>query len=189
MSIRRVWAIVAVVCIGSFALGLTAVAEGATTTKTVNLSVGQSATINCSNGTLQGSWATPLIATCAGTTTTSSTSTTVASTTTTTAPTPPAGVAIAPVGTLAAASAPVGANPVSLSVNPEKVGDLMLLGIEDSNTTPPTVSGVSGGGVSSWTLIASDSDVTYTQDGDEIWEGIVSAARGIDYHSYSQRVL
>ena len=82
--------------------------------------------------------------------------------------------AITPVGSLAAASAPAGANSGSLSVDPQNVGDLMLLGTEDSNTTPPTVSSVSGGGVSSWTLIASDSDATYTQDDDEIWEGVVT---------------
>ena len=82
--------------------------------------------------------------------------------------------AITPVGSLAAASAPAGANSLSLSVHPQNIGDLMLLGIEDSNTTLPTVSSVSGGGVSSWTLIASDADATYTQDGDEIWEGVVT---------------
>jgi hypothetical protein len=82
--------------------------------------------------------------------------------------------AIAPVGSLAAASAPAGADSGSLSVDPQHVGDLMLFGIEDSNTTLPTVSSVSGGGVSSWTLLASDPDATYTQDGDEIWEGVVA---------------
>ena len=51
----------------------------------------------------------------------------------------------------------------------------MLSGIEESNPTLPTVSSVSGGGVSSWTLLASDADATYTQDGDEIWEGVVTA--------------
>jgi hypothetical protein len=61
-----------------------------------------------------------------------------------------------------------------LSVDPQNVGDLMLLGTEDSNTTPPTVAGVSGGGVSSWTLLARDSDSAYTQDVDEIWAGIVT---------------
>ena len=75
----------------------------------------------------------------------------------------------------APASAPAGANSPSLSVHPQNVGDLMLLGIEDSNTTLPTVSSVSGGGVSSWTLLASDADTTYTQDSDEIWEGVVTA--------------
>jgi hypothetical protein len=82
--------------------------------------------------------------------------------------------AIRPIGNLVAASAPAGANPVSLSVHPQNAGDLMLLGIEDSNTTPPTVASVSGGGASSWTLVASDSDAAYTQDGDEIWEGVVT---------------
>ena len=82
--------------------------------------------------------------------------------------------AIRPIGNLVAASAPAGANPVSLSVHPQNAGDVMLLGIEDSNTTPPTVASVSGGGASSWTLLASDSDAVYTQDGDEIWEGVVT---------------
>ncbi len=88
-------------------------------------------------------------------------------------PSAPPGV-ITPVGSLAAESAPAGSGPVSLSVDPQNVGDLMLLGIEDSNTTLPTVTGVSGGG-SSWRLVASDNDATYTQDGDEIWEGVVTA--------------
>ena len=82
--------------------------------------------------------------------------------------------AIAPVGSLAAASVQAGASSGSLSVDPQNVGDLMLFGIEDSNTTLPTVSSVSGGGVSSWTLLASDLDAAYTQDGDEIWEGVVT---------------
>ncbi len=50
----------------------------------------------------------------------------------------------------------------------------MLFGVEDSNTSLPTVVSVTGGGVRSWTLVATDDDPTYTQDGDEIWEGIVS---------------
>jgi hypothetical protein len=50
----------------------------------------------------------------------------------------------------------------------------MLLGAEDSNTTPPTVSSVSGGGVSSWRRLARNTDTNYTQDNLEIWAGLVT---------------
>jgi hypothetical protein len=75
-----------------FAVGLTTLSEGATT-RSVSLTPGQSVTVNCSRGTLQGTWSTPLVATCAANTTTttttvppSTTTTTGTSTTTTTNP-------------------------------------------------------------------------------------------------------
>ena len=55
-------------------------ASAATTTRNVALAPGQSVTVTCSRGTLQGTWATPLVANCVGTTTT--TTTTVPSSTT-----------------------------------------------------------------------------------------------------------
>ena len=73
-----------------FVVGLTTLSEGATT-RSVSLNPGQSVTVNCAGGTLQGTWSTPLVATCAknpptptSTTTSTSTSTTTTSTTTTT---------------------------------------------------------------------------------------------------------
>ena len=154
MKVARISTILAVVCVGGLPLGFSGVASGGTPTNPAKLPVGELVT------------------------TTHTTSTLVSASTMGTGPATDSGIpgVITPVGTLAAASAPAGANPVSLSIDPEHVGDLMLLGIEDSNTTLPTVSSVFGGGASSWTLIASDPDATYTQDGDEIWEGIVTTA-------------
>ncbi len=77
-----------VIALVGFAVGLTTLSEGATT-RSVSLQPGQSVTVNCSGGTLQGTWSTPLVATCAANTTTttvppSTTTTTGTSTTTTT---------------------------------------------------------------------------------------------------------
>ncbi len=85
-----------VIALTGFALGVTTITEGATT-ESVSLRPGQSVTVNCSGGTLQGTWSTPLVANCAAnttttvppsttTTSTSTTTTTSTSTTTTTAP-------------------------------------------------------------------------------------------------------
>jgi len=91
------------------------------------------------------------------------TTTTQPTTTTTGVPT-----GIVPVGSLATTTG------TSLSVDPQDVGDLMLFGTEDSNSTPPTITSVSGGGVSSWQLLGRDDDTNYTQDNLEIWEGVVT---------------
>ncbi len=79
-----------VIALVGFVVGLTTLSEGATT-RSVSLNPGQSVTVNCAGGTLQGTWSTPLVATCAknpppptSTTTSTSTSTTTTSTTTTT---------------------------------------------------------------------------------------------------------
>ena len=74
-----------VIALAGFALGLSTTAEGATT-ESVSLRPGQSVTVTCSGGTLQGTWSTPLIANCAAntTTTTPSTTTTTSTSTTTT---------------------------------------------------------------------------------------------------------
>src|SRR5208283_4520969 len=74
-----------VIALAGFALGLSTIADAATT-KSVGLRPGQSVTVTCSGGTLQGTWSTPLVANCAAntTTTTSTTTTTTPSTTTTT---------------------------------------------------------------------------------------------------------
>jgi hypothetical protein len=86
-----------VIALAGFALGLTTISEGATT-KSVSLRPGQSVTVTCSGGTLQGTWSTPLVANCAtnttttvppSTTTTSTSTTTTTTTTTTTQPPPP----------------------------------------------------------------------------------------------------
>jgi hypothetical protein len=101
------------------------------------------------------------------------TPTTVGTSTTTSVPS--SGSGISPVGTLAGVSAPAGSGAASLSVDPQHVGDLMLFGGEDSNSVPPVISSVSGGGVSSWTLLARDTDTPNTGDDLEIWEGVVTA--------------
>lgn len=75
-----------VIALAGFAVGLTTLSEGATT-RSVSLSPGQSVTVNCPRGTLQGTWSTPLVATCAANTTT--TTTVPPSTTTTTTTTVP----------------------------------------------------------------------------------------------------
>ncbi len=81
--IRRV-SIGLVTALVGFAIGLGTISEGATT-NSVSLRPGQSVTVTCSGGTLQGTWSTPLVANCAaGTTTTVPTSTTTTSTSTTT---------------------------------------------------------------------------------------------------------
>ena len=88
-NIRRV-SIGLVIALAGFALGLTTVSEGATT-RSVSLRPGQSVTVTCSGGTLQGTWSTPLVANCGANTTTTvapSTTTTTPSTTTTTTTTP-----------------------------------------------------------------------------------------------------
>ena len=73
-----------VIALAGFALGLSTIADAATT-KSVGLRPGQSVTVTCSGGTLQGTWSTPLVANCAAnTTTTNTTTTTTPSTTTTT---------------------------------------------------------------------------------------------------------
>jgi hypothetical protein len=73
----RAVAVGLVIGLAGFALGLTTISDGATSsTKSVSLSAGQSVTVTCSGGTLQGTWASPLVARC------------VANTTTTTAPPP-----------------------------------------------------------------------------------------------------
>ena len=69
-----------VIALVGFALGLTTISEGATT-ESVSLRPGQSVTVTCSGGTLQGTWSTPLVANCAANTTT-----TVPPSTTTTPP-------------------------------------------------------------------------------------------------------
>ena len=77
-----------VIALAGFALGLATIAEGAPT-NSVSLRPGQSVTVNCSGGTLQGTWSTPLVANCVANTTTTvppSTTTTSASTTTTVPP-------------------------------------------------------------------------------------------------------
>ena len=74
-----------VTALAGFVVGLSTLSGGAST-QSVNLRPGQSITVTCSGGTLEGTWATPLVANCARTTTPppSSTTTTTASTTTTT---------------------------------------------------------------------------------------------------------
>ncbi len=73
-----------VIAVAGFTLGLSTIAEGAST-ESVSLRPGQSVTVSCSGGTLQGTWSTPLVAHCAAntTTTTSTTTTTTPSSTTT----------------------------------------------------------------------------------------------------------
>jgi hypothetical protein len=84
--------------------------------------------------------------------------------------------AISAAGGLYTAVRPSGSDPVyTLSVNPQKVGDLLLFGLEDSNTSFPTTTSVTGGGVTSWVRIASDPDLSGTDDNDEIWEGVVTS--------------
>jgi hypothetical protein len=79
-----------VTALAGFAIGLGTISDGATTTtRSVSLRPGQSVTVTCSGGTLQGTWSTPLVANCAANTTTTvppSTTTTTASTTPTTPP-------------------------------------------------------------------------------------------------------
>jgi hypothetical protein len=94
-KIRGVSIGLAIALVG-FAVGLTTISEGATT-KSVSLRPGQSATVTCSGGTLQGTWSTPLVATCAANTTTtvppSTTTTTLSAPATTTTTTPSSSVA------------------------------------------------------------------------------------------------
>jgi hypothetical protein len=104
------------------------------------------------------------------TTTTAPTTTSTGPTTTTTSGPPSA---ITAVGSLAATSIPAGGSPL-LSVDPQAVGDLLVLGLEDSNSTPPTYSSVSGGGVTTWTLLARDNDPGNVADNLEIWDGVVT---------------
>ena len=99
------------------------------------------------------------------------TTTTTTGQTTTTTSGPPS--AITAVGSLAATSIPAGGSPL-LSVDPQAVGDLLVLGLEDSNSTPPTYSSVSGGGVTTWTLLARDNDPGNVADNLEIWDGVVT---------------
>ena len=92
MRIRKIRGVTIglVIALAGFALGLTTITEGATT-ESVSLRPGQSVTVTCSGGTLQGTWSTPLVANCAANTTTTvprSTTTTTPSTTTTTTTTP-----------------------------------------------------------------------------------------------------
>ncbi len=72
-----------VIALAGFAVGLTTLSEGATT-RSVSLSPGQSVTVNCSRGTLQGTWSTPLVATCAANPPPTTTTTVPPTTTTTT---------------------------------------------------------------------------------------------------------
>lgn len=99
-------------------------------------------------------------------TTTTTTTATTSGTTTTAAG---GGGVISAVGRLATG------NGTSLSVDPQNAGDLMVFAVEDSNSTPPTVSSVSGGGVSTWTRYAREDDSANTQDNDEIWAGVVTS--------------
>ena len=57
-----------VIALAGFALGLATISEGATT-NSVSLRPGQSVTVNCPGGTLQGTWSTPLVANCVANTT------------------------------------------------------------------------------------------------------------------------
>src|SRR5580693_6759707 len=59
----------------------------------------------------------------------------------------------------------------SLAVSPQVQGDLMVLTVSTSNSTPPIVSGVSGGGVNDWSAVKRLT-VTSGNDNDvEIWSG------------------
>lgn len=75
---------------------------------------------------------------------------------------------ISPVGTLASASGD------SLTVSPQTVGDLMVLTVSTDNSTPPTVTSVTGGGVSDWSLAQRFDDTTNALLNAEIWYGTIS---------------
>ena len=110
-----------------------------------------------------------------GSTATPTTAPTTTESSTNTPSTTGAKTGITPVGSLATGGGTGPSSPTSLSVDPQTVGDLMILGVEVSNSTPPTISEVSGGGVSSWSRAVGDDDTTYTQDDLEIWEGVVTS--------------
>jgi hypothetical protein len=77
----------------------------------------------------------------------------------------------------------------ALAVSPQAEGDLLVLTVSTSNGVPPTVSTVSGGGVSTWAL-AKRVTVTSNNDSDvEIWSGTVTSTGassvGITVSGYS----
>ncbi len=63
----------------------------------------------------------------------------------------------------------------TLSVSPQAVGDLMVLTATTVNSTPPTITSVSGGGVSDWSLAKRFTDSTYEDVDEEVWTGVVTA--------------
>ena len=63
----------------------------------------------------------------------------------------------------------------SLAVSPRAQGDLMVLTVSASNSGPPTVSTVSGGGVNNWSAVRRLTVTSGNDDDVEIWSGTVAA--------------
>ena len=94
----------------------------------------------------------------------------------------PAGSALAgsatitAVGTLVTANSdPLTASQATIEVSPGAVGDVLAMAIETKFPSGPslTASGVSGGGVSTWTKAASHTTTDGTHD-EELWWGVVT---------------
>jgi hypothetical protein len=151
-----------VTALAGFAIGLGTISGGAPT-NSANLRPGQSITVTCAGGTLQGTWSTPLVAHCAaasGTTTTvpPSTTTTTASTTTTTTSTttstPPSSSSVAFVqaddtGTINGSTTSIGSGQ-SNQVLADNTGIghtvvLMIQTLTNPGTETDTVTSVSSG--------------------------------------------
>jgi RHS repeat-associated protein len=79
------------------------------------------------------------------------------------------GLTISRVGNLATGTG------TTLADDPQATGDLMVLTVTTNNSTPPTVSSVSGGGVASWSLDKRLTDTEGSGYDAEIWSGVVTA--------------
>jgi hypothetical protein len=63
----------------------------------------------------------------------------------------------------------------TLSVSPETVGDVMVLTVSTNSNPAPTVTSVSGGGVSTWSLAKGETDNSYGYADDEKWTSVATA--------------
>ncbi len=85
----------------------------------------------------------------------------------------PAGSSGGPV-TISAVGALAAGTGTTLSDSPQVAGDLMVLTVTTVNSTPPTVTSVSGGGVSDWSLAKRATDSSYADVDEEVWTGVVT---------------
>lgn len=140
----------------------------------VNLSGGQGQPVTCTGGSLGTVPITSGVdVQCNATTTTTQPTTTTAAPTTTTTVVP---VGISAVGSLSSSqNGDIQSGNYAVADSPLNVGDLMVLTVTTNNSTPPTVSSVTGGDVATWKLATSYNDNNAVDQDNEVWYGVTTS--------------